>query len=345
MPVPSTYSFSNPLKTYRLWHVQEPLVGEMLNLKKPYQAVFDCVRQLCAQKPPKALDLYRELHVRLKERVDNACLSEKDVVFVTGISKNMTGVGNIAGEKPKSVGLDFFSDLMASAMALGDACRQAYQTCKSEGFFPDLDSIVIVAVAPVLIPISLQLCEENLNLRGVREMENARGVFHNLRFIPTFKGDLDSISAARADVNMLGFGTLERNINEEDALSLEGTVANYAFRESVYSPAIAEKVFTEENIVLLRKHAYVNRRITAASCETIARRCRRAYLIAGLSDYAGPTSGIFRHVPTDLYDVVGGRGGVMRNTIISTEGIASPSAVRIIAGFFAELWRARAGMI
>ncbi len=328
MPIPPMYSFSNPLKTHRLWYVQEPLAGEIFGLKKPYQAVFDGARQLCAQKPLKALDLYKDLHARLKERVDGADLAKKDVVFVTGISKDATPADNIAGEKPKSVGLDFFSDLMASARALGQACRQAYKFCLSDGFIPDVSSTVIVAVAPVLIPISLEFYWEG-----------------GYKFIPTFKSDLDYITKARGDAGVLGFGTLERTIVEEDALPMDGTIANYSFRESIYSSSVAERVFTEEDKGLLRKHTYVNRRITAAACETIARRCRHAYLITGLSNYAGPTSGIFRHVPRDLYDVVGGKGGVLRNTVLSTDGIADASTARIIAGFFADLWRKRSGKL
>ncbi|MBI4095422.1 MAG: hypothetical protein HY438_01025 [DPANN group archaeon] len=321
MPVPPTYTFSNPAKTHRLYYVQEHLVDNISGLTKPHQHILEAAKTMCAQRPPRALDLYRNAHQRLAARLASGELNNKNVIFVTGISKDATAEDNITGERPKSHGLDLFSSLMRSADALGLAWSSAYKRCQHDGFTPKLDREIIVAIAPVLIPISIEF------------------VSGNFRFVPTFRSDLDEISAQREGQGLLGFGTLERTLLESDEkLAESGTIASAQFRESFYSSAVAERVFIDADKILLRNHTYTNRRITAAACEAIAKACRKSYLIAELAGYAGPRSGIFRHVSPKLYEVVGGRGGVLRNAVLPTQGVAETSAVNIIAGWLYNKW-------
>lgn len=301
--------------------MQEPLAVHIGELAKSRQQIFDSAKTACAQRPPRALSLYRTAHQRLAARMANGELKEKDVIFVTGISKDATAEDNIAGERPKSHGLDLFSSLMRSADALGLAWKSAYEHCQRDEFTPRLGREVIIAIAPVLIPISIELDSKNF------------------KFVPTFRSDLAEISAQREGQGLLGFGTLERTLLESDEkLAENGTIASAQFRESFYSSATAERVFVDADKVLLRNHTYTNRRITAAACETIAKACRKSYLITELAGYAGPRSGIFRHVPSELYEIIGGRGGVLRNAVLPTQGVAEASAVNIIAGWLYNKW-------
>lgn len=114
------------------------------------------------------------------------------------------------------------------------------------------------------------------------------------------------------------------------------------FKATFYDTQLAKKVFNELAVPDVILGTYLNKRITAAACQTIIDECRRAYLYCGRASWLGTISGIFKHVPAELFEELGGRGGALRNADFPRRGIADKSAENILAGFLADKWAAQA---
>ncbi len=321
-PMPTIYAFSNPLGTYRLWHVQESLASNIGKLNKPQLEMFLSAQKCCETKPVRALDLYRDAHIKLSNRLACGDLKPHDVIFMSGISKDATPQHNAANERIKSWGLDFFSDIMRVTETLNTAWVAAYEFCENKGCTPKLNEI-IVPMGPVLIPISVQWSSET----------------HSIKLVPTFKKDLESIAQNRASKGLIGFGTLEREFlqNDDARLKQDGTTPSFSFRESFYQDV---GIMFDGNQKEIALHRYINKRITAAACTAIGKSCRQSYFLGELSGYAGPLNGIFKFVPENIYKVVGGKGGPFRNSDLATKGLAQPEVTRIISGWLAAKWLA-----
>lgn len=316
--IPPIYKFADPeASSYRFYYITKCLFNDDLEgkLKNPYKKVFAEVKENALGKSQgiAPLELYRRGHEVLAKNLDK--LKEYKLIIVPGVSVNITPEENILGEKPATLGMDFFSDnirlpddiMLAYKKALGDYIKGTGRTPKN------YEHELIIPWAHFIMP-----------LRILRRDDGVFGIK------PFFDAELEKITNDMHARGRFGFGTRIRWADTSDKEYCDrGVEGNYEFSEKMFlGTCKADK-----------KYAYVNRFNSARVLLRLIQTCGKIYWLSQKTNYMGEIKKrLPKDVQTDLIKLIGGDEGIMRRAQLSRMGVSDMSAMKINAGFLYRTW-------
>lgn len=315
--VPSIYKFADPIKSaYRLYYISKPFFNDDLEqkLKMPYKCLCEGIKNEVIRKEKAVLPLEHYKQNNELFVFNFGRLKEFDLIIVPGISVNLTEEANILGERPTSMGMDYFSN----NIRLPDDILKAYKIAlgkyvASTGKIPkNYEHELLVPWAPVLMPL--------------RIMHRSDGVFGLEAFL---RPELEKITERRRAEGKQGFGTLVRwTDTPAEEYALKGVAGNYEFSERMFLGTNKEDM----------PYAYLNCFNSARCMIRILQSCGKVFEFAPKTRYQGK---ITKRLPPEYKEritPIGGDEGVMRNAVLSKLSISDRTSIDILAGFLYRKW-------